>query len=53
MVATEDEEVFGIFNLVSEEQTNSLQRLLSTIHVVAEEKIVCFWRESSVLKQSQ
>ena len=35
MVSTKDEEVFRIFDLVGEEKTNSLQRLLASVNVIA------------------
>jgi hypothetical protein len=34
VVATEDEEVLGVLDLVSEEQADGLKRLLSTIDIV-------------------
>ena len=37
VVSTKDEEVFGVFDLVCEEKTDSFERLLATIHVVSEE----------------
>lgn len=40
-------------NLVRQQQTDSLQTLLSSINIVAQEEIVCLGRESSVFEQSQ
>lgn len=37
MVPAQDEEIFGIFDFVCEQQAYSLQRLLSSIHVIAKE----------------
>jgi hypothetical protein len=35
MVATQDEEIFWIFDLVRKEKANSLERLLSSINVIS------------------
>ena len=51
MVATENEEIFRIFDLVRQEKTNGLERLLASIYVVAEEEVVCFWWETAVFEQ--
>lgn len=53
MVPPEDEEVFGILDLVGEEETDGLEGLLAAIDVIAEEEVVCFWREAAVLEQSE
>jgi hypothetical protein len=53
MVATKDEEVLGVLDLVGEEQTDSLERLLSTIDIVAKEQVVCLWWEASIFEQSE
>jgi hypothetical protein len=53
VVAPEDEKVFGVLDLVGEEETDSLQRLLPPIDVVAEEKIVGFWWEATILEKSK
>ena len=53
VITTEDEEVFGILDLVCEQQTNGLERLLSSVDVITEEKVVGFWRETSVFEQPQ
>jgi len=53
MVAPEDEEIFRIFDLVCKQKTYRLERLLSSIHVVAKEEVICFWRETAILKQSK
>ena len=34
VVTTQDKEVFGIFDLVGEEQANGLERLLASVYVV-------------------
>ena len=50
MVTTEDEEVFGIFDLIRKEQANCFQRLLPAIHIVAKEEVVRFRWKSSVFE---
>lgn len=37
MVTTEDEEVFGVLDLVGEEKADGLEGLLASVDVVAEE----------------
>lgn len=53
VVAAKNEEIFGILDLVGQEETNGLQRLFASINVIAEEEIVGFWGEAAVLKQSK
>lgn len=53
VVAAKNEEIFGILDLVGQEETNGLQRLFASINVIAEEEIVSFWGEAAVLKQSK
>lgn len=53
VVSSEDEEVFRVLDLVREQQTDSLEGLLSTVDVVAEEEVVGLGRETSVLEEPQ
>lgn len=53
VVATQDKEVLGVLNLVREEQTDGLQRLLTTIDVVTKEEVVGLRRETAVLKKTE
>ena len=53
MVASEEEEVLWVLDLVGEEEADGLEGLLSSVHIVSEEKVIGFRWESSVLKQSQ
>jgi hypothetical protein len=53
VVATQDEEVLGVLDLVRQKQANRLEGLLAAIHVVAQEEIVRFWREASVFEQAE
>ena len=53
VVPTQEEEVFRIFDLVSEEHDDVFDVLFPAVHVVAEKKIIGLWREPSVLKESE
>lgn len=53
VVSAEDEKVFRIFDLVSEEEGNGLQRLTATIDIVSQEEIVGLRGETAVLKEPQ
>jgi hypothetical protein len=53
VVSAENEEVFGVLDLVGEEEADGLERLLTSVDVVAEEKVVGLGGETAVLKQAQ
>lgn len=53
VVATEDEEVLRVLDLVREEEADGLERLLATVNVVAKEEVVGFWREAAILEQAE
>jgi len=53
VVAAKQEEVFGIFDLVCEQQADGLERLFAAVDVVSEEQVVALWWKSAVLEQSQ
>ena len=53
MVAAQDEEVFGVLDLVGQEQANGLEGLLASVHVVTEEEVVCLGGEAAILEQAQ
>lgn len=53
MIASEDEEVLRILDLVCKEQADSLQTLLSTINVVAEEQVIGSRREAAILEEAK
>jgi hypothetical protein len=53
VVAAENEKVFGVLDLVCKEQADGLETLLATIHIVTEEEIIGFWRETTVFEESQ
>ena len=53
MVSTKNEEVLGVLDLVREEEANSLETLLATVDVIAQEEIIRLGREATVLEQTQ
>lgn len=53
MVAPEQEEVLGVFDLVRQQQADGLQRLLPSVHIVAQEQVVGLWGEAAILEESQ
>ena len=53
MVAAQDEEVFGVLDLVGKKQTDSLERLLATVDVVTKEEVVGLRRETTVFEKTQ
>jgi predicted transcriptional regulator len=48
VVAAEDEEVFGVLDLVREQEANSLERLLAAVNIVSKEQVVGLGRLSKV-----
>lgn len=53
MVSTQNKEVLGVLDLVGKEKANGLERLLATVDVVTEEKIVSLRGETAVFKETQ
>ena len=53
VVATENEEVLGVLDLVCEEQADGLKGLLATVDVVAKEEVVGLGGETTVLEQTE
>lgn len=53
MVPAEDEKVFRVLDFVRQQETDSLERLFTSINVVSKKEIVSFRRETAVLKQTQ
>ena len=53
MVASEEEEVLWVLDLVGQEEADGFEGLLSSVNIISEEKVIGFRWESSVLKQSQ
>lgn len=50
VIASQQEEILWIFDFIRQQQTDRLQRLLASVHVVAKEQIVGFRWESTVLE---
>jgi hypothetical protein len=53
VVAAEDEKVLWVFDFVCQQKADGLKRLLASVDVVAEEEVVCFWRETSILEKTE
>ena len=53
MVASQNKEVLRILNLVRQKQADSLETLLSTIYVVAQEEIIGSRREAAILEETK
>ena len=53
MVAAQDEEVFGVFYLVGQEEADRLKRLLASVDIVAEEEVVGLRWEAPILEQPE
>ncbi len=53
VVPAQQEEVLGVLDLVGQQQADGLQRLLPSVHVIAQEQIVSLRREAAVLKEPQ
>ena len=53
VVASQEEEVLLILDLVGQEKDDSLQGLLATVDIVTQEQVVGLWWETSIFEQSQ
>lgn len=53
VVTAQDEEVFGVLDLVGKEKANRLERLLATVDVITEEEVVGFWGKTTVFEEAQ
>jgi hypothetical protein len=53
VVATQNEEVLRVLDLVGKEQADGLERLLATVDVVAQEKVVGLGGKAAILEQAQ
>jgi hypothetical protein len=53
VVATQNEEVLGVLDLVGEEQADSLEGLFATVDIVAQEQVVGLGGEATILEQTQ
>jgi len=53
VVAAQDEEIFGVFDLVCEEQADGLKGLLASVDIVSQEQVVGLGREAAIFKQTE
>lgn len=53
MVSSQQKEVFWVFDLVSQQQTDGLQGLLASVYVVPQEQVVALWWKASIFKQPE
>ena len=53
VVATQDEEVFGVLDLVGKKKADGLQRLLSAVDVVSKKEVVRLRREAAIFEQAK
>lgn len=53
MVATQNEEVLWILDLVGQEKADGLERLLATVDVVTEKQVVRLWGETTIFEQAE
>ena len=51
VIASKQEEVLWILDLICKQEAHSLQRLLSTIDIVTQEQVVCIRWEPTVLEE--
>jgi hypothetical protein len=53
VVSTQDEEIFGVLDLVRQQQTDRLETLLATVHVITQKDVIGLGREAAVFKETQ
>ena len=53
MISSQQEEVFGIFDLVSQQKRYGLHRLFASINIVTQKQIVGPWWKSACLEEPQ
>ena len=53
MVATEDEKVLGVLDLVCEQEADDLEGLLAAVDIVAQEEVVGLGGEATVFEQAE
>lgn len=53
VVATQNEEVLWILDLVGQQEADGFERLLATVDVVAKEQVVGLWGETAVFEQAE
>lgn len=53
VISSEQKEIFRVLDFVSQQQADGFQRLLSSVNVVAEEKVIRLGGKASVLEEPQ
>lgn len=53
MISSQDEEVLWVFDFVCQQKADGLEGLFASIYVVTEKEVVCFGRETAVLKEPE
>lgn len=53
VIASQDEKVFWVLDLVCEQETDHLKRLLAPVNIITEEKVVGLRWKSAILEQPQ
>jgi hypothetical protein len=53
VISSEEEKVLWVLDLVGEEETNSLQALLSSVHIISQEEIVGIRGEPTIFEESE
>lgn len=53
MIASQKKEILWVLDLVGQQQTDCLQGLLASVHIVTQEQVVALWGKATVLKQPQ
>mmetsp|Transcript_23280 Transcript_23280/g.38919 ORF Transcript_23280/g.38919 Transcript_23280/m.38919 type:complete len:232 (-) Transcript_23280:380-1075(-) len=53
MVASQQEEILGVLNLVREQEADSLQALLAAVDIIPKEQVVCLRWKPTVFEQAE
>lgn len=53
VISSEKEEVLRVLDFVCQKKADGFETLLSSVNIVSEEKVVCLWRETSILEKSE
>jgi len=53
VISSQQEEVFRVFNFVSQQKANGLQALLPAIHIITKEEVVGIGRETTIFEKPQ
>ena len=53
VISPQKEEIFGVLNLIGEQEADHLQVLLPSVHVVSQEKVVRLWWEVTDLENTK